>query len=242
MEDAPEAYEFNWVGKQAARAEVLKPIKKTLRPVKEDSVDWDNTQNLYIEGDNLEVLKLLQKSYLGKVKMIYIDPPYNTGSDSFLYPDDYTISSDDYSILSGDIDEFGNRYRKNLNSNGRFHSDWCSMMYSRLLGANTLLSKDGAIFIHIDENEVNNLLKICNEVFGESNFVSLVSVKTKVGGVSGSSEGKTLRGTTEYVCLYAKDKMNFVMNPVFIKRNYFLELRVMRKKAKAGSILLLFQN
>ena len=183
MEDAPEAYEFNWVGKQAARAEVLKPIKKTLRPVKEDSVDWDNTQNLYIEGDNLEVLKLLQKSYLGKVKMIYIDPPYNTGSDSFLYPDDYTISSDDYSILSGDIDEFGNRYRKNLNSNGRFHSDWCSMMYSRLLGANTLLSKDGAIFIHIDENEVNNLLKICNEVFGESNFVSLVSVKTKVGGV-----------------------------------------------------------
>ena len=191
VEDAPEAYEFNWVGKQAARAEVLKPIKKTLRPVKEDSVDWDNTQNLYIEGDNLEVLKLLQKSYLGKVKMIYIDPPYNTGSDSFLYPDDYTISSDDYSILSGDIDEFGNRYRKNLNSNGRFHSDWCSMMYSRLLGANTLLSKDGAIFIHIDENEVNNLLKICNEVFGESNFVSLVFVKTKVCGVSGSSEGKT---------------------------------------------------
>lgn len=160
VEDAPEAYEFNWVGKQAARAEVLKPIKKTLRPVKEDSVDWDNTQNLYIEGDNLEVLKLLQKSYLGKVKMIYIDPPYNTGSDSFLYPDDYTISSNDYSILSGDIDEFGNRFRKNQNSNGRFHSDWCSMIYSRLLVANSLLSQDGAIFIHIDENEVHNLLKI----------------------------------------------------------------------------------
>lgn len=122
-------------------------------------MDWDNTQNLYIEGDNLEVLKLLQKSYLGKVKMIYIDPPYNTGSDSFLYPDDYTISSNDYSILSGDIDEFGNRFRKNQNSNGRFHSDWCSMIYSRLLVANSLLSQDGAIFIHIDENEVHNLLK-----------------------------------------------------------------------------------
>lgn len=233
VEDAPEAYEFNWVGKQAARAEVLKPIKKTLRPVKEDSVDWDNTQNLYIEGDNLEVLKLLQKSYLGKVKMIYIDPPYNTGSDSFLYPDDYTISSNDYSILSGDIDEFGNRFRKNQNSNGRFHSDWCSMIYSRLLVANSLLSQDGAIFIHIDENEVHNLLKICNEVFGESNFVSLVSVKTKVGGVSGSSEGKTLRGTTEYVCLYAKDKTNFVMNPVFIKTKLFSRIKSYEEEGKS---------
>jgi len=196
-------------------------------------VDWDNTQNLYIEGDNLEVLKLLQKSYLGKVKMIYIDPPYNTGSDSFLYPDDYTISSNDYSILSGDIDEFGNRFRKNQNSNGRFHSDWCSMIYSRLLVANSLLSQDGAIFIHIDENEVHNLLKICNEVFGESNFVSLVSVKTKVGGVSGSSEGKTLRGTTEYVCLYAKDKMNFVMNPVFIKTKLFSRIKSYEEEGKS---------
>lgn len=142
MEDAPEAYEFNWVGKQAARAEVLKPIKKTLRPVKEDSVDWDNTQNLYIEGDNLEVLKLLQKSYLGKVKMIYIDPPYNTGND-FVYHDDFAMSADEYAEASGSVDELGNKYIKNMDSNGRFHSDWCSMIYSRLMVARSLLSEDG---------------------------------------------------------------------------------------------------
>ena len=172
MEDAPEAYEFNWVGKQAARAEVLKPIKKTLRPVKEDSVDWDNTQNLYIEGDNLEVLKLLQKSYLGKVKMIYIDPPYNTGND-FVYHDDFAMSADEYAEASGSVDELGNKYIKNMESNGRFHSDWCSMIYSRLMVARTLLSEDGVIFISIDDNEVENLRKICDEVLGENNFVAV---------------------------------------------------------------------
>lgn len=171
MEDAPEAYEFNWVGKQAARAEVLKPIKKTLRPVKEDSVDWDNTQNLYIEGDNLEVLKLLQKSYLGKVKMIYIDPPYNTGND-FVYHDDFAMSADEYAEASGSVDELGNKYIKNMDSNGRFHSDWCSMIYSRLMVARTLLSEDGVIFISIDDKEVGNLRKICDNIFGEHNFVS----------------------------------------------------------------------
>ena len=171
MEDAPEAYEFNWVGKQAARAEVLKPIKKTLRPVKEDSVDWDNTQNLYIEGDNLEVLKLLQKSYLGKVKMIYIDPPYNTGND-FVYHDDFAMSADEYAEASGAVDELGNKYIKNMDSNGRFHSDWCSMMYSRLMVARSLLSEDGVIFISIDDKEVGNLRKICDDIFGEHNFVS----------------------------------------------------------------------
>ena len=171
MEDAPEAYEFNWVGKQAARAEVLKPIKKTLRPVKEDSVDWDNTQNLYIEGDNLEVLKLLQKSYLGKVKMIYIDPPYNTGND-FVYHDDFAMSADEYAEASGAVDELGNKYIKNMDSNGRFHSDWCSMIYSRLMVARTLLSEDGVIFISIDDKEVGNLRKICDDIFGEHNFVS----------------------------------------------------------------------
>lgn len=172
MEDAPEAYEFNWVGKQAARAEVLEPIKKTLRPVKEDSVDWDNTQNLYIEGDNLKVLKLLQKSYLGKVKMIYIDPPYNTGND-FVYHDDFAMSADEYAEASGSVDELGNKYIKNMDSNGRFHSDWCSMMYSRLMVARTLLSEDGVIFISIDDNEVENLRKICDEVLGENNFVAV---------------------------------------------------------------------
>lgn len=171
MEDAPEAYEFNWVGKQAARAEVLKPTKKTLRPVKEDSVDWDNTQNLYIEGDNLEVLKLLQKSYLGKVKMIYIDPPYNTGND-FVYHDDFAMSADEYAEASGSVDELGNKYIKNMDSNGRFHSDWCSMMYSRLMVARTLLTEDGVIFISIDDKEVGNLRKICDDIFGEHNFVS----------------------------------------------------------------------
>lgn len=171
VEDAPEAYEFNWVGKQAARAEVLKPIKKTLRPVKEDSVDWDNTQNLYIEGDNLEVLKLLQKSYLGKVKMIYIDPPYNTGND-FVYHDDFAMSADEYAEASGSVDELGNKYIKNMDSNGRFHSDWCSMIYSRLMVARTLLTEDGVIFISIDDNEVENLRKICDEVFGEGNFIA----------------------------------------------------------------------
>lgn len=171
MEDAPEAYEFNWVGKQAARAEVLKPTKKTLRPVKEDSVDWDNTQNLYIEGDNLEVLKLLQKSYLGKVKMIYIDPPYNTGND-FVYHDDFAMSADEYAEASGSVDELGNKYIKNMDSNGRFHSDWCSMIYSRLMVARTLLTEDGVIFISIDDKEVGNLRKICDDIFGEHNFVS----------------------------------------------------------------------
>ena len=171
VEDAPEAYEFNWVGKQAARAEVLRPINKTLRPVKEDSVDWDNTQNLYIEGDNLEVLKLLQKSYLGKVKMIYIDPPYNTGND-FVYHDDFARSQAEEDLFAGNVDELGNRFIKNTNSNGRYHSDWCSMIYSRLMVARSLLSEDGVIFISIDDNEVENLRKICDEVFGENNFVA----------------------------------------------------------------------
>ena len=134
VEDADEMYQFTWLGKQEARREAARPTTKTLRPVVEDSVDWDHTQNLYIEGDNLEVLKLLQKSYMGKVKMIYIDPPYNTGND-FVYDDDFAASQDDYDLFAGNIDELGNRYRKNTETNGRFHSDWCSMMYSRLMVA-----------------------------------------------------------------------------------------------------------
>ena len=173
VENAPEAYEFNWVGKQAARAEVLRPTKKTLRPVKEDSVDWDNTENLYIEGDNLEVLKLLQKPYLGKVKMIYIDPPYNTGND-FVYHDDFAMSADEYAEASGSVDELGNKYIKNMDSNGRFHSDWCSMIYSRLMVARTLLTEDGVIFISIDDNEQKNLKNLCDEVFGCNNFLAQV--------------------------------------------------------------------
>ena len=201
VEDAPEAYEFNWVGKQAARAEVLKPIKKTLRPVKEDSVDWDNTQNLYIEGDNLEVLKLLQKSYLGKVKMIYIDPPYNTGND-FVYHDDFAMSADEYAEASGSVDELGNKYIKNMDSNGRFHSDWCSMMYSRLMVARTLLTEDGVIFISIDDNEQKNLKNLCDEVFGCNNFLAQVVWERAFSPINLM---KHFSPSHDYILCYAND-------------------------------------
>ena len=169
--DGDEAYEFTWVGKKAAIVEANKPIRKTLRPCVAESKDWDTTENLYIEGDNLEVLKLLQESYLGKVKMIYIDPPYNTGND-FIYADDFKMESEEWKVESGEWSEEGDRLFKNTDTNGRFHSDWCSMIYSRLLLARNLLTDDGVIFISIDEKEVGNLRKICDEVFGSSNFVS----------------------------------------------------------------------
>lgn len=202
VEDAPEAYEFNWVGKQAARAEVLRPIRKTLRPVKEDSVDWDTTQNLYIEGDNLEVLKLLQKSYLGKVKMIYIDPPYNTGND-FVYHDDFARSKAEEDLFAGNVDELGNRFIKNTDSSGRYHSDWCSMIYSRLMVARSLLSEDGVIFISIDDNELDNLKKISDEVFGAYNFIDIYNwAKTE------TPENLSIkcRQIIEYVLCYQKNK------------------------------------
>jgi adenine-specific DNA-methyltransferase len=166
-----EAYEFTWVGKRAAIAEAGRPIRKTLRPCKGESKDWDTTENLYIEGDNLDVLRLLQESYLGKVKMIYIDPPYNTGND-FVYRDDFKRGKDEYDEETGIYSEDGDRLFRNTESNGRFHSDWCSMMYPRLLLARNLLRDDGVILISIDDNELDNLLKIGNEVFGEHNFVA----------------------------------------------------------------------
>lgn len=170
-----EAYEFTWVGKKASIVEANKPIRKTLRPCKEESVNWDNTENLYIEGDNLEVLKLLQESYLGKVKMIYIDPPYNTGSDSFVYPDDFKIDLDEFEETSGVIDENGNRvFIQNTKTNPRFHSKWCSMIYQRLMLARNLLSDTGAIFIHIDEHEVYTLEVMCNEIFGAQNELGTI--------------------------------------------------------------------
>ena len=208
VEDAPEAYEFNWVGKQAARAEVLRPINKTLRPVREDSVDWDTTQNLYIEGDNLEVLKLLQKSYLGKVKMIYIDPPYNTGND-FVYHDDFARSQAEEDLFAGNVDELGNRFIKNTDSNGRYHSDWCSMIYSRLMVARSLLSEDGVIFISIDDNEVENLRKICDEVFGESNFVSQLGWQ-KV--YSPKNQARYFSNDYEFILCYSKNIEYFHVN------------------------------
>lgn len=171
--DGDESYEFTWVGKKAAIIEANKPIRRTLRPCKDKSVNWDNTENLYIEGDNLDVLKLLQESYLGKIDVIYIDPPYNTGND-FIYNDDFKLTSEEYSEVSNELDEEGNRLFKNTDSNGRFHSDWCSMIYSRLLLSRNLLSDNGAIFISIDDNEQENLKKICDEVFGEDNFLAQI--------------------------------------------------------------------
>ena len=201
VEDATEAYEFNWVGKQAARAEVLRPIRKTLRPVKEDSVDWDTTHNLYIEGDNLEVLKLLQKSYLGKVKMIYIDPPYNTGND-FIYHDDSSRSQEEEDLAAGNIDSNGMKFRKNSDTFGRFHSAWCSMIYSRLMIARTLLKENGVIFISIDDKEEGNLRKICNEVFGENNFVSNIIWQSRTS-ISNDDEVSTNHNHT---LIYSKNR------------------------------------
>ena len=170
--DGDECYEFTWVGKKAAMAEAARPITKTLRPVKEDSRDWNTTQNLYIEGDYLVVLKILQESYLGKVKMIYIDPPYNTGHD-FIYRDKFQRSQQEENEQMGMYDEDENQMFENTGSNGRFHSDWCSMMYSRLALARNLLTDDGVIVISIDDNEQENLLKICNEIYGETNYVAM---------------------------------------------------------------------
>ncbi len=199
-EGADEEYGFKWVGKNAARREASRPINKTLRPCPEESVDWENTQNLYIEGDNLDVLKLLQKSYLGKVKMIYIDPPYNTGKD-FVYLDDFAMSKDGYDRVAGNIDEMGNRFRKNLDSNARFHSDWCSMIYARLLVARALLSEDGVIFISIDDNEMENLKKVCNEIFSEHNFVGNLILKTAT-----DNNPSQINIEHEYMICYAKNR------------------------------------
>lgn len=202
--EGDEAYEFTWVGKKAAIVEANKPIRKTLRPCKEDSVDWDNTENLYIEGDNLEVLKLLQESYLEKIKVVYIDPPYNTGSD-FVYRDTFKQSSQEYAEETGEYDEFGNHIFRNTDTNGRFHSDWCSMMYSRLTLARNVLSPDGVIFISIDDHEVGNLLNIANEIFGESNRLAILVWKKKYTGGKGTS---TFADYHEYILAYAKNIAN----------------------------------
>jgi adenine-specific DNA-methyltransferase len=199
VEDAPEVYDFTWVGKRAALREAAAPINKTLRPCPEESVDWEHTQNLYIEGDNLEVLKLLQNSYMGKVKMIYIDPPYNTGND-FVYHDDFAQSAEEYD--ESNRDEEGNRYRKNTDSNGRFHSDWCSMIYARLMVARSLLTEDGVIFISIDDNEVDNLKKVCNEVFGEANSVACISWRR----TDNQPNIGFFARVKEYILIYAKSQ------------------------------------
>lgn len=214
--DGDEAYEFTWVGKKAAIVEANKPIRKTLRPCMEESKDWDNTENLYIEGDNLEVLKLLQESYLGKVKMIYIDPPYNTGND-FIYADDFKMESEEWKVESGEWSEEGDRLFKNTDTNGRFHSDWCSMIYSRLLLARNLLTDDGVIFISIDDNEVDNLRKICDELFGNTNFIAFLTVIVK-------TEGRRYGGfakTHEQVIVYGKNVEQVKLNEIEVEGKKF---------------------
>lgn len=202
VDEDEEMYQFTWPGKRAARYEAAEPIDDTLRPVPADSVDWDTTENLYIEGDNLRVLKLLQRGYMGKVKMIYIDPPYNTGND-FVYHDDFAHSAEEEDLAAGNIDEEGNRYRRNLDSNGRFHSDWCSMMYSRLLVAHSLLKEDGVIFISIDDNEVHNLRKICDEIFGARNFVGEVIWQSAT-----DNNPRQISTEHEYLLCFAKQTQN----------------------------------
>lgn len=205
-----ERYQFTWPDKKKSVLLANAPINKTLRPYREESVDFDNTENLYIEGDNLEVLKLLQETYLGKIKMIYIDPPYNTGHD-FVYDDDFAEGVNEYLSNSGQFDDYGNRLVQNTENNGRFHTDWLNMMYTRLRVSKDLLTDDGLIFISIDDCEVENLRKLCNEIFGESNFVNQV---IWIRNSSGKTVSKQLTQNIEYLLIYAKSSF-FELNPVF---------------------------
>lgn len=205
VEDSNERYNFTWNGKARALRLSQTPSLGTLRPCKEESKEWDTTRNLYIEGDNLEVLKLLQKSYHSKVKMIYIDPPYNTGGD-FVYPDDFKDSLKNYKIITGQVDNEGNKLSTNTESNGRYHTDWLNMIYPRLRLGRNLLADNGVIFISIDDNEIDNLKKICNEVFGEDNVIAILARKTKTT----SNNGNYFAPSHEYIVVCAKsiDNLN----------------------------------
>ena len=209
VEGEQERYRLDWVGKKEAILTANAPIAKTLRPCREESVNFDKTENLFIEGDNLEALKLLQENYLGKVKMIYIDPPYNTGND-FIYEDDFSKSTEEFFEKSHQTDDEGNRLIANTDSNGRFHSDWLSMMYSRLKLARNVLTEDGIVFISCDDNELDNLLKISNEIFGEINFIGIFSVENNPKGRKNSS---FISVSNEYCVVFSKD----------IKKSYFIE-------------------
>lgn len=200
VEGREERYQFTWPDKKQAILTANAPINKTLRPCREESVDFDNTENLYIEGDNLEVLKLLQETYLGRIKMIYIDPPYNTGND-FVYNDDFSQDADDYMSNSGQTDEEGNRLVANTESNGRFHTDWLNMMYPRLKLARDLLSEDGVIFISIGQDEIENMIKLCDEVFSHDNKCGIISRLMKSGGAKGTFFSPNI----EYIVVYAKN-------------------------------------
>lgn len=211
--DGKEAYEFTWVGKKASIVEANKPIRKTLRPCKEDSVNWDTTENLYIEGDNLDVLKLLQESYLGKIKMIYIDPPYNTGND-IIYKNDYSIAQEEYDDEVSK-DEEDNYYFVNSETNGRFHSAWLSMMYSRIKLARNLISEDGFFAIAIDHNEVFNLGVVCDEIFGFNNRIGVISVVHKP---EGRNQAKYIGPSNEFMYIYIKDNSKAKIRQVAIDK------------------------
>ena len=203
VDGSEERYRLDWPGKRASILKANTPITSTLKPDRESSVNFDTTENLYIEGDNFEVLKILQESYLGKIKMIYIDPPYNTGKD-FVYKDNFKVSKEEYETELGTEDEEGGKLFKNTDTNGRFHSDWLSRMYERLLVARDLLTEDGVIFMSIDDNEMHNLKKISDEIFGEENFVSNLVWLNKEGG--GSSDSKLFRVKREFILCYSKNK------------------------------------
>lgn len=217
IDDGKERYQMTWPGKRQAVVLANTSTTDTLRPCKEESVDFDNTQNLYIEGDNLNVVKLLRETYLGKIKMIYIDPPYNTGND-FIYNDDFAMESGEWRTESGDFDEQGNRLVKNLESNGRFHTDWLNMLYPRLRLARDLLTDDGVIFISIDDNEQANLKKICDEIFGESNFIGELVRMVMEGGKS-DSQGIAIEH--EYCLIYIKQDINGINQRIAGKQDHY---------------------
>lgn len=234
IEEEDEYYRFTWAGKAQARRETHKPSTGTLRPVKEDSVDWDTTENLYIEGDNLEVLKLLQKSYAGKIKMIYIDPPYNTGND-FVYKDNYKDNLKNYQEVTGQVDFDGNKLSTNSDSDGRYHSNWLNMMYPRLRLSRNLLKEDGIIFISIDDSEFENIKKLCDEILGEANFINSISIKAKPSsGASGGGEDKKLKKNVEYLLCYTKNRNSFErFNDVWDSTDLFKYIEEYKSEGKS---------
>lgn len=222
-----ERYQFTWPDKKRAIISANAPVNKTLRPCREESVDFDNTENLYIEGDNLEVLKLLQETYLGKIKMIYIDPPYNTGHD-FVYNDKYSVSADEWDEMSGELDEYGNRLTQNTESNGRFHTDWLNMIYPRLKIARDLLTDDGVIFISIDDNEINKLRRLCDEIFGASNFRNTILTRRRIKSLNSQFADNGLASMNvgfEYVLVYSK-------SPAFLMKALQMQKQVVVDKGR----------
>ncbi|OPX93697.1 MAG: putative methyltransferase [Pelotomaculum sp. PtaB.Bin104] len=229
-----ERYQFTWPDKKKSVLLANAPIAAALRPCREESVDFDNTENLYIEGDNLDVLKLLRETYLNRIKLIYIDPPYNTGKD-FIYEDDFAEETGEFLRRDGQYDEQGNRLTPNLDSNGRFHTDWLNMIYPRLRIARDLLTDDGVIFISIDDNEIENLIKICNEIFGEENYINTISLNAKVSaGASGGGEDRKLKKNIEYIVIYCRNLANFpAINPVYRETELMDYINKMKSDGKS---------